>query len=126
MVTVLAAILDASEDEGGGIGEVIFYVLIIGFVLILVAALVALLPVLFAMRHGWRWAAVVALLSWLCSAPFRFGLNEFYDDPSRSDPWVWLSFPMWIGLAIVARRGPPKWLRFAHRTPSPTTERADP
>ena len=123
MVSVLATMLDAAEDEGGGLGQVIFYVLVIGFVLILVASLVALLPVLFAIRHGWRWTAVVAVLSWLCSAPFRFGLNEFYDDPSTSDPWVWLSFPIWIGLAIVARRGPPQWLRFAHRRPASTTQR---
>lgn len=49
----------AQEDEGGGVGELILLTLLIVVVASVVAFLVALLPFLFALRHGWRWTIVV-------------------------------------------------------------------
>lgn len=52
----------------------------------------------------------------VCAVPFRIGIARFLDDPNRGDePWIWMSFPLWIVLAVLARRGPPGWLPLGRR-----------
>ena len=117
-VQVLATL--AQEEEGGGVGELLVWVIVILTIVSLVAFFVAILPVLIAVRHGWRWTLAMMATAFVFSLPLRIA-GVLRTDPgtdSLRETWGWVSFPLWVALAVIAWRGPPGWLPWLRRPPS--------
>ena len=103
---MVLAVLLLSTDKDDGIGQLLLLLVLIAVILGGVAFMFMVLPVLIAIRHGWRWAVAAAAATWLAGWPLR---AAFDSDELAHASWGFLSFPLWIAIALVARRGPPEW-----------------
>lgn len=70
----------------------------------LAAVLLSAAPPLMAVRHGWRWTTAMVMGSVACGVPLRLMLDA---DDIAGEAWGLVSFPLWLLVAVVARRGPP-------------------
>ena len=113
VLMVLGALLQESE-EGDGIAQLLFLLLLIAAVVGVVGFMFMLLPVLIAIRHGWRWTLAAVAATWLAAWPLR---AAFESDDLAHASWGFLSFPLWIAIAVIARRGPPEWFPGPRRAP---------
>jgi hypothetical protein len=103
-VTVIFALFLAG-DEKDGFGDALAIGLLFLVVAGTAACILTVLPIGMALRHGWRWTAAVTALTVACGLPLRIMFQA--DDPAGAS-WGLISFPLWLVLAKLARRGPPE------------------
>lgn len=105
LAPVLAVLVQETEKDGG-IGQVLLFALLVLVIVAVVGCILMLLPILIALRHGWRWTLATLAVAWLAGFPLRLAYDS---DEITESSWGLISFPLWIAVAVIAWRGPPKW-----------------
>ena len=100
-------VLVVAEEADDGIGDLIAFGLLFLVIAGTAACFLTVWPVFRALRHGWRWTLAVVAATVACGLPLR---RMYAADDIAGEAWGLVSFPLWIALAILARRGPPAWL----------------